>query len=40
MLELLAPYVGQRARAQGILAGLGHTARRAPRAAPRRFADS
>ena len=40
MLELLAPYVGQRARAQGILAGLGHQPRRAPRLAPRRFADS
>jgi 3-methyladenine DNA glycosylase/8-oxoguanine DNA glycosylase len=40
MLELLAPYARQRARAQGILAGLGHTARRAPRSAPRRFADS
>lgn len=40
MLELLAPYAGQRARAQGILAGLGHQPRRAPRLAPRRFADS
>lgn len=40
MLEFLAPYVGQRARAQGILAGLGHQSRRAPRLAPRRFADS
>lgn len=40
MLELLAPYTGQRARAQGILAGLGHQPRRAPRLAPRRFADS
>jgi len=40
MLEHLAPYVGQRARAQGILAGVGHQPRRAPRPAPRRFADS
>ncbi len=39
MLEFLAPYVGQRARAQGYLAALGHIARRAPRRAPRRFAD-
>jgi len=38
MLELLAPYTGQRARAQGILASLGATSRRAPRLAPRRFA--
>ncbi len=40
MLELLAPYTGHRARAQGILAGLGHQPRRATRPAPRRFADS
>jgi 3-methyladenine DNA glycosylase/8-oxoguanine DNA glycosylase len=38
MLELLAPYGGQRARAQGLLASLGASARRAPRPAPRRFA--
>ena len=40
MLELLAPYVGQRARAQGLLASLGAMPRRAPRLAPRRFATS
>ena len=38
MLELPAPYTGQRARAQGILASLGATSRRAPRLPPRRFA--
>ncbi len=38
MLELLAPYVGQRARAQHLLAAAGGTPRRAPRRAPRRFA--
>ena len=38
MLELLAPYTGQRARAQGILASLGARSRRAPRLPPRRFA--
>jgi 3-methyladenine DNA glycosylase/8-oxoguanine DNA glycosylase len=39
MLDLLAPYVGQRARAQGFLVPLGRMPRRAPRSAPRRFAD-
>lgn len=39
MLELLAPYAGQRARAQQLLAGLADIPRRAPRRAPRRFAD-
>lgn len=38
MLTLLAPYEGQRARAQAILARLGGMARRAPRRAPRRIA--
>lgn len=40
MLELLAPYRGQRARAQALLAGAGRMRRRAPRPAPRRFASS
>ena len=40
MLEHLAPYVGQRARAQLILVGLGSYARRAPRRRPRDFARS
>ena len=40
MLEHLAPYVGQRARAQLILIGLGSYARRAPRQRPRDFARS
>jgi len=38
MLALLAPYEGQRARAQQVLARLGAMARRAPRSAPRRIA--
>jgi 3-methyladenine DNA glycosylase/8-oxoguanine DNA glycosylase len=37
MLEILAPYVGQRARAQLILIGLGSIPRRAPRQRPRDF---
>jgi 3-methyladenine DNA glycosylase/8-oxoguanine DNA glycosylase len=40
MLEHLAPYVGQRARAQLVLVGLGTYARRAPRRRPRDFARS
>lgn len=40
MLELLAPYEGQRARAQLLLASAGGMPRRAPRRAPRRFATS
>ena len=40
MLEHLAPYVGQRARAQLLLIGLGSYARRAPRRRPRDFARS
>jgi 3-methyladenine DNA glycosylase/8-oxoguanine DNA glycosylase len=38
MLEILAPYVGQRARAQLVLVGLGSLPRRAPRQRPRSFA--
>lgn len=38
MLELLAPYAGQRARAQLLLAGAANRPRRGPRTAPRRFA--
>ena len=38
MLEHLAPYVGQRARAQLVLVGLGTIPRRAPRQRPRDFA--
>jgi 3-methyladenine DNA glycosylase/8-oxoguanine DNA glycosylase len=40
MLEILAPYVGQRARAQLILVGLGSLPRRAPRQRSRSFARS
>jgi 3-methyladenine DNA glycosylase/8-oxoguanine DNA glycosylase len=40
MLEHLAPYVGQRARAQLILVGLGSIPRRAPRQRRRDFARS
>ena len=40
MLEILAPYVGQRARAQLVLVGLGSIPRRAPRQRPRDFARS
>jgi 3-methyladenine DNA glycosylase/8-oxoguanine DNA glycosylase len=40
MLEHLAPYVGQRARAQLILVGLGSIPRRAPRRRSRDFARS
>lgn len=38
MLEILAPYVGQRARAQLVLVGLGSIPRRAPRQRRRDFA--
>jgi 3-methyladenine DNA glycosylase/8-oxoguanine DNA glycosylase len=38
MLEHLAPYAGQRARAQNVLVGLASLPRRAPRARPRSFA--
>jgi 3-methyladenine DNA glycosylase/8-oxoguanine DNA glycosylase len=40
MLEILAPYVGQRARAQLVLVGLGSLPRRAPRQRQRSFAHS
>ncbi len=40
MLEHLAPYVGQRARAQHVLVSLGSLPRRAPRARLRAFAHS